>query len=92
MNYSLTIVIPYYKLRFLDAALASMAAQTNKKFKVFIGDDASSEDPSKIIQGYRSRLDMDYRRFPDNLGSISLAGHWNRCIREDEFRMDLVIL
>jgi glycosyltransferase involved in cell wall biosynthesis len=80
----LTVVIPFYKRSFLDAALGSLAAQTDKNFKVFIGDDASPEDPSEIIQTYRSRLDLTYQRFSDNLGRTSLVGHWNRCVRQTD--------
>ena len=82
MNNFLTVVIPYYKRRFLDAALASLAGQTDKNFKVFIGDDGSPEDPAEIIQKYRGQLEINYRRFPDNLGRTSLVRHWNRCVRE----------
>src|SRR5580700_7490373 len=77
-----TIVIPYYKLRYLDAALGSLATQTRSGFKVFIGDDASPEDPREIIGKYQGRLDIQYRRFAENLGGVSLAGHWNRCVHE----------
>jgi len=39
----LAIVVPYYKLTFFEETLKSLKSQTNKKFKVYIGDDASPE-------------------------------------------------
>jgi hypothetical protein len=39
----LAIIIPYYKLCFFEENLQSLAAQTDKRFKVYIGDDASPE-------------------------------------------------
>jgi hypothetical protein len=39
----LAIVIPYYKIRFFEATLQSVAIQTDKRFKVYIGNDASDE-------------------------------------------------
>jgi len=81
MNDSLTIIIPYFKLRYLKAALDSIAAQTNRDFKVFIGDDASPEDPTALLDTYRGTLHIDYHRFPENLGGQSLTRHWDRCVR-----------
>ena len=57
-----------------------MANQSNQNFKVFIFDDASPDDPVRIIEPYRDVLEISYYRFNDNLGSISLAAHWNRCL------------
>jgi glycosyltransferase involved in cell wall biosynthesis len=82
MNHSLTIVIPYYKLRYFEAALESLARQTDKKFSVFIGDDGSPENPAALIAKFRDRLEISYRRFSENLGHRSLTEHWNRCVRE----------
>jgi glycosyltransferase involved in cell wall biosynthesis len=82
MNQSLTIAIPYFKRRYLEAALESLARQSDQNFDVFIGDDASPENPSGIIKQFQGRLNIKYRRFPENLGGNSLAAHWNRCVQE----------
>jgi glycosyltransferase involved in cell wall biosynthesis len=82
VNQSLTVLIPYYKRRYLEAALESLAVQTNQNFDVFIGDDNSPEDPSDIIEKFRGRLKINYRRFSENFGRTSLTGQWNRCVRE----------
>lgn len=76
----LAIVIPYYKISFFEEAIRSLANQTDKRFKVYIGDDASPENPSGIIAKYQGQLDLVYHRFETNLGRTSLAQQWERCI------------
>jgi glycosyltransferase involved in cell wall biosynthesis len=76
----LAIVIPYYKLVFFEEALHSLANQTDKRFKVYIGDDASPEDPNGLLAQYRGKFNFDYHRFETNLGGISLTQQWERCI------------
>lgn len=80
MMTDLAIVIPAYKSDFLREALTSISQQTNKKFKLYIGDDASPYDLEEIIKDFASLIDITYHRFPENLGGIDLVGQWNRCI------------
>lgn len=82
----LAIIIPYYKLIFFEDTLLSLANQTDKRFKVYIGDDASDNKPDKLIEKYQGKFDFTYNRFETNLGKISLVKHWERCIDliEDE--------
>ena len=75
----LAIVIPYYKINFFEATLTSLANQTDKRFKVYIGDD-NGENPKKILSKYEGKFDYQYTRFATNLGSESLVEQWNRCI------------
>lgn len=76
----LAIVIPYYKLTFFEATLQSLANQTNKRFKVYIGDDASINNPDLLLHKFQGQFEFVYHRFKNNLGSISLVQHWDRCI------------
>jgi glycosyltransferase involved in cell wall biosynthesis len=76
----LAIVIPYYKLTFFEVTLQSLAVQTDKNFKVYIGNDASSEDPVQILEKYKGQFEFSYHRFNTNLGGISLVKQWERCI------------
>ncbi|QBN19860.1 glycosyltransferase family 2 protein [Flavobacterium nackdongense] len=76
----LAIVIPYYKLSFFDETLASLAHQTDKRFKVYIGDDASPEKPTELLEKYEGKFDFVYHRFESNLGGTSLPQQWERCI------------
>lgn len=76
----LAIIIPFFKLTFFEATLQSLASQTDKRFKVYIGDDASPEDCSTMLQKFEGKIDFTYHRFSTNLGSISLTKQWERCI------------
>ena len=50
----IAIVIPYYKLIFLEATLISLSNQTDKRFRVYIGDAASPINPRGVIDIYKS--------------------------------------
>jgi glycosyltransferase involved in cell wall biosynthesis len=80
MAVQLGIIIPAYKTKYLDAALASIAAQTNKNFRVYVCDDGSKEDIKSIANKYADQLDLQYHRFDENLGGTNLVQHWNRSI------------
>ena len=76
----LAIIIPYYKLTFFETTLESLVNQTDKSFKVYIGDDASTEDPSDLLEKYRGKFNFKYHLFDSNLGGASLVKQWERCI------------
>lgn len=76
----LAIVIPAFKGIFLRQSLESLAAQTNKQFNVYIGDDHSPEGLLKIVDQFYSRLDIRYTRFQNNIGAKNLVVQWNRCV------------
>lgn len=76
----LAIVIPAYKGHFLEQVLESIAAQTDQRFNVYIGDDASPHDIKRICDAFSHRLDLSYTKFDENIGQKSLVSHWNRCI------------
>lgn len=76
----LAIVIPAYKSAFLRQVLGSIASQTCRNFQLYIGDDASPENISEIVNEFSDQLPINYQRFEKNLGGTSLANHWKRCI------------
>lgn len=76
----LAIVIPYYKLTFFEETLKSLFNQTDKRFKVYIGDDASPENPLSLLEKYKDKFDFVYHRFEENFGDTSLVKQWERCI------------
>lgn len=76
----LSIIIPYFKLTFFEETLQSLANQTDKCFKVYIGDDASPENPEILLEKFKGQFDFVYHRFENNLGGISLTQQWERCI------------
>ncbi|PAM94231.1 hypothetical protein B4N84_14275 [Flavobacterium sp. IR1] len=77
---SLAIVIPYYKYTFFKETLESLVSQTDQRFKVYIGNDASPEDPIKLLDGYKLKFEFVYHKFEKNLGGISLVKQWERCL------------
>jgi glycosyltransferase involved in cell wall biosynthesis len=76
----IAIVIPFYKVVFFDETLNSLANQIDKRFKVYIGDDASPDDCTYLINNYADKLDISYKRFDTNIGADNLSKHWERCI------------
>lgn len=78
---ALAIVIPAYRSRFLRQTLESVAAQTDRRFRLYVCDDAGPEEVASICTAYAaSGGDLAYHRFTENLGRTSLAAHWNRCV------------
>jgi glycosyltransferase involved in cell wall biosynthesis len=73
----LAIVIPAYRPQFLQLALNSIAAQTNKNFKCYIFDDAAPKEIKSISDNFP---DFYYTRFNENMGRHDLVGHWHRCL------------
>lgn len=77
---NLAIVIPAYKSKFLKKTLQSLALQTCQQFTVYIGNDAGDEEITNIVSGFKNKLNIYYKYFPVNLGSVSLVKQWNRCL------------
>lgn len=76
----IAIIIPYFKLTFFEATLQSLANQTDKRFKVYIGDDASPDDCALVLNQFIGQFDLTYHRFETNIGGASLTQQWERCI------------
>ncbi len=76
----LAIVIPAYKRDFLKKTLTSFVLQSNKNFKIYVGDDNSPNNLSEIIDEFRRILNIEYIRFDNNLGATDLCAHWERCL------------
>src|SRR5690606_25263882 len=61
-------------------------------FNVYIGNDASPDNPEELIDSYKTRLNITYKGFKKNLGGTSLTEQWDRCIEminEEEWIMIL---
>ena len=89
---NLAIIIPYYKIDYFAETLESLAQQTDQRFQVYIGDDASPYSPEELLKNYEGKFNFTYKRFDDNLGSISLTKQWERCIammKDEEWFMIL---
>ena len=76
----LAILVPAWKPDFLEAALASILAQTDSDFRVYVGDDAGPPELARIVERYASDPRLSYHRFDTNMGGRDLVGQWNRCL------------
>ena len=83
-NNKLAIIIPFYKENFIRETLESVFNQTEKRFNLYIFNDGGKIDLQPLLkelnQKTNSNLDLTYFEFPENLGSISLTKHWERCV------------
>lgn len=80
MNPKLAIIIPAYKPNYFKECLASLYRQTNKNFKVYIGDDCSPYNLKCIADEFVGSLNLHYHRFEENMGGKDLVRHWERCV------------
>lgn len=76
----LAIIIPAYKCDFLMDTLKSLSEQTDKRFNVYIGDDASPFNLYSIVKKFETELSIKYQLFSENIGGKDLVAQWNRCI------------
>lgn len=76
----LAFVIPYYKISYFEATLQSLVNQSDQRFSVYIGDDASPENPTELISRFEEKLTINYKRFDENYGRHSLTQQWERCL------------
>ena len=76
----IAIIIPFFKINFFEKTLASLAQQIDKRFHVYIGDDASPNAPDELLKKYEGQFNYTYKRFNDNLGGVSLVKQWERCL------------
>lgn len=76
----LAVVIPAYKETYFERTLESLAAQTDRRFTVYVGDDHSPANLKAVVDRFRDRLDLRYTRFPDNIGAKHLVKQWARCM------------
>ena len=76
----LAIIIPAYKDTFLDETICSISAQTCKDFTLYIGDDCSPYNIEKIVEAYKDKINIVYKRFEINYGKDNLVAQWERCI------------
>ena len=74
----LTYAIPFYRdVAYLQAALDSVVAQTDPRWRAVVIDDAGPEpEAGELVERCRDER-ITYVRNDENLG---LAGNWNRCL------------
>lgn len=76
----LAIIVPYYKIDFFEETLKSIADQTNQNFTLYIGNDASPNNPLPLIEKYFKDNSYHYFDYKENIGSKNLALQWERIL------------
>lgn len=76
----LAIIIPYYKKAFFKETLMSLVKQSDKRFSLYIGNDASPENPENLIQENLQDIPYLYFNYSDNMGGKNLALQWERIL------------
>lgn len=79
---SLAIVIPYFKPYFFRETLESLKNQTDHRFHIYIGNDASATDPLPIIKDYLIDTQYSYYNYLENKGGQNPALQWERLLEE----------
>ncbi len=78
---SLAIVIPYYNIEYFNKTLSSLSCQTDKRFKVYIGNNNSPNSPRKLIESYADKLDIVYKEFKNERNPITLGEQFFQCVK-----------
>ena len=60
--------------------VGSLAAQSDHRFTVYVGDDASNDDIRASCLPFAGLLGIHYHRFKANLGGTDLVGQWSRSV------------
>ncbi|MES2439826.1 MAG: glycosyltransferase family 2 protein [Verrucomicrobiota bacterium] len=77
----LAIIVPAFKSEYLARTLESIRKQTNRRFRVYVGDDCSPHSLENLVKlSGLSEAQVVYYRFNENLGGVSLVRQWERCI------------
>jgi glycosyltransferase involved in cell wall biosynthesis len=59
--HQLAIVIPVFKSSFFGACLESIWNQTDGRFSVYVGNDASNDtEIDRIIEKYKDKINITY--------------------------------
>lgn len=75
-----SVVLPAYKLKFLEAAIDSILNQSFTNFELIIVNDASPEDLDSLIH-FITDPRITYLKNAENIGGKSLVKQWNHCIQ-----------
>ena len=67
-------------LLMVNVSKSTLYKFSNKNFKVYIGNDASPNNPSELLSKYENDFNFEYFEFQENLGSKSLKGSYHVCL------------
>jgi glycosyltransferase involved in cell wall biosynthesis len=78
------IITTYNREDALDAALAALAAQSDRDFEIVIADDGSGADTARLIENWRSRLSVPLKHVRHEHRGFRGGEIRNRGIRASE--------
>lgn len=90
MQPQLAIIIPYFKIDYFEETIKSVAEQTDRRFTLYIGNDASPDDPLPLIKKYFTEKEFHYFDYRENVGGKNLALQWERVlenVKEEWFQI-----
>lgn len=92
MTGSISVIVPAYNASdFIDASLASIAAQGPEVHEVIVVDDGSTDDTSDRARRWSSRLPVRVHRLEQNIGA-GLGAGGARAIGIEQSSGDLIAL
>ncbi len=80
----LAIIIPYFKASFFEDTILSIANQKDKRFTLYIGNDASDVNPQLIIENILKDINYRYYYYDVNYGKNCLTSQWERILSNIE--------
>jgi len=76
---TISFILPAWKARFLQEAVASIVGQTSQDWELVVVDDCSPEPLREIVDSFNDPR-IRYVRNEKNLGGQNLVRQWNHCI------------
>lgn len=76
---TISFILPAWKARFLQEAVASIVGQTSPDWELVVVDDCSPEPLKEIVDSFNDPR-IRYVRNEKNLGGKNLVRQWNHCI------------
>lgn len=74
-----SVLIPAYKISYLEQAINSVLRQNYKDFELIIVDDASPENLTQVISKFND-CRIKYYRNDKNFGALNVVDNWNKCL------------
>ncbi len=75
-----SILIPAYKLEYIEDAICSVLGQTYYNLELIIVDDCSPENLKSVVDTF-SDSRLHYYRNEYNFGAIRVVDNWNKCLK-----------
>ncbi len=76
----ISIVVPAFKIKYLQECIDSILAQTYKKIELIIINDASPEDIDSVVNQYND-LRIKYYKNEKGFGGYNVIKNWNKCLK-----------